>query len=46
MWGLFRKTFEPVEQVIKDSGMINKIHEVVLVGGSTRYKFKIINRLF
>jgi L1 cell adhesion molecule like protein len=34
---LFRKTFEPVEQVIKDSGMSkSQIHEVVLVGGSTR----------
>lgn len=34
---LFRKTFEPVEQVIKDSGISKSlIHEVVLVGGSTR----------
>ena len=34
---LFRKTFEPVEQVIKDSGISkSQIHEVVLVGGSTR----------
>ena len=34
---LFRKTFEPVEQVIKDSKISKSlIHEVVLVGGSTR----------
>jgi heat shock 70kDa protein 1/2/6/8 len=34
---LFRKTFEPVEQVIKDSNISKSlIHEVVLVGGSTR----------
>ena len=34
---LFRKTFEPVEQVIKDSGVSkSQISEVVLVGGSTR----------
>ena len=34
---LFRKTFEPVEKVIKDSGISkSNIHEVVLVGGSTR----------
>tara|TARA_Y100000389_G_scaffold197561_2_gene232389 strand:- start:1745 stop:3085 length:1341 start_codon:yes stop_codon:yes gene_type:complete len=34
---LFRKTFEPVEQVIKDSGISkSNIHEIVLVGGSTR----------
>ena len=34
---LFRKTFEPVEQVIKDSGISkSQIDEVVLVGGSTR----------
>jgi heat shock protein 1/8 len=34
---LFRKTFEPVEQVIKDSKISkSQIHEVVLVGGSTR----------
>ena len=34
---LFRKTFEPVEQVIKDSGVSkSNVHEIVLVGGSTR----------
>jgi L1 cell adhesion molecule like protein len=34
---LFRKTMDPVEQVIKDSKISkNNIHEVVLVGGSTR----------
>jgi len=34
---LFRKTIPPVEQVLKDSGISKSlIHEVVLVGGSTR----------
>ncbi len=34
---LFRKTFEPVEQVIKDSGVSkSRVDEIVLVGGSTR----------
>lgn len=34
---LFKKCIPPVEQVLKDSGMSkNQIHEVVLVGGSTR----------
>ncbi len=34
---LFRKTFEPVEKVMKDSGISkSKVHEIVLVGGSTR----------
>ena len=34
---LFRKTMSPVEQVMKDSGMSKgQIHEVILVGGSTR----------
>ena len=42
---LFRKTFEPVEKVIKDSGVSkSQIHEVVLVGGSTRIP-KIQNQL-
>jgi len=42
---LFRKTFEPVEQVIKDSGVSkSQISEVVLVGGSTRIP-KIQNQL-
>tara|TARA_B100000242_G_C43045876_1_gene488178 strand:+ start:142 stop:2058 length:1917 start_codon:yes stop_codon:yes gene_type:complete len=42
---LFRKTFEPVEQVIKDSKISKShIHEVVLVGGSTRIP-KIQNQL-
>ena len=34
---LFRKTFEPVEKVMKDSGISkSKVDEIVLVGGSTR----------
>ena len=34
---LFRRTFEPVEKVMKDSGISkSKIDEIVLVGGSTR----------
>ena len=34
---LFRNTMEPVEKVLKDAKMSkNDIHEVVLVGGSTR----------
>ena len=42
---LFRKTFEPVEKVIKDSGIPkSKIDEIVLVGGSTRIP-KIQNQL-
>jgi len=42
---LFRKTFEPVEQVIRDSGVSkSQISEVVLVGGSTRIP-KIQNQL-
>jgi len=33
----FRKCLLPVEQVLKDSGMSkNQIHDIVLVGGSTR----------
>lgn len=33
----FRKCIAPVESVLKDSGMSkNQIHEIVLVGGSTR----------
>jgi L1 cell adhesion molecule like protein len=35
--GLFKKTMEPVEQVIRDSKLSkSEIHEIVLVGGSTR----------
>jgi heat shock protein 1/8 len=42
---LFRKTFEPVEQVLKDAKLSkSQIHEVVLVGGSTRIP-KIQNQL-
>ncbi len=42
---LFRKTFEPVEQVMRDSGMSKStIHEIVLVGGSTRI-LRIQNKL-
>ena len=34
---LFRKTFEPVEKVMRDSKLSKSmIHEIVLVGGSTR----------
>jgi endoplasmic reticulum chaperone BiP len=34
---LFRKTLKPVEKVLKDAGMSKAdVHEVVLVGGSTR----------
>jgi len=34
---LFRKTMAPVEQVLKDSKISkNDVHEIVLVGGSTR----------
>eukprot|EP00871_Galdieria_phlegrea_P004437 jgi/Galph1/4995/GphlegSOOS_G3604.1 len=34
---LFRKCLEPVERVLKDSGLSkSQIHDVVLVGGSTR----------
>lgn len=34
---LFRSTIEPVQQVLKDSGLDKRsIHEIVLVGGSTR----------
>ena len=34
---LFRKAFEPVEQVLKDAGMSKgQVDEIVLVGGSTR----------
>jgi heat shock 70kDa protein 1/2/6/8 len=42
---LFRKTFDPVEQVLKDAKISkSQIHEVVLVGGSTRIP-KIQNQL-
>lgn len=34
---MFKETIQPVEKVLNDSGMSkNQIHEVVLVGGSTR----------
>jgi len=34
---LFRSTLKPVQRVIEDSGLkIDEIHEIVLVGGSTR----------
>jgi len=34
---LFKKTLDPVKQVMKDSGMdIKKVDEILLVGGSTR----------
>lgn len=42
---IFKKCMIPVEQVLKDSGMKKRdIHEVVLVGGSTRIP-KICNML-
>ena len=42
---LFRKTFEPVEKVLQDAKISkNNIHEIVLVGGSTRIP-KIQNQL-
>ena len=34
---LFKKTLQPVAQVLKDAGMSKSdVHEIVLVGGSTR----------
>jgi L1 cell adhesion molecule like protein len=34
---LFKKTFDPVERVLKDAKVSkNEVHEIVLVGGSTR----------
>merc|ERR1719498_458782 len=34
---LFRKTMDPVERVLRDSKIAkNRVHDVVLVGGSTR----------
>merc|ERR1712174_163349 len=37
MGGLFRKTMEPVEKVLRDAKISKKdVDEVVLVGGSTR----------
>ena len=34
---MFKETIPPVEKVLRDSGISkNKVHEVVLVGGSTR----------
>ena len=34
---MFKECIPPVEKVLKDSGMAkNQVHEVVLVGGSTR----------
>lgn len=42
---LFRKTFEPVEKVLRDAKISkNNVHEIVLVGGSTRIP-KIQNQL-
>jgi len=41
----FKDTIPPVEKVLKDSGFAkNQIHEVVLVGGSTRIP-KVIDLL-
>lgn len=34
---LFRSTLKPVKKVLEDAGLTkNQIHEIVLVGGSTR----------
>ena len=34
---MFKETIPPVEKVLKDSGISkNKVHDVVLVGGSTK----------
>ena len=34
---LFRKCMDPVEKVLRDSKISkNRVHEIVLVGGSTR----------
>lgn len=34
---MFKETIPPVEKVLRDSGFSkNQIHDVVLVGGSTR----------
>lgn len=42
---LFRKTFEPVEKVLRDAKVSKSdVHEIVLVGGSTRIP-KIQNQL-
>ena len=45
----FRKTLEPVEKALKDSKMgKDKIHDIVLVGGSTRIPKvqKLLNDFF
>lgn len=42
---LFKRTFEPVEKVLRDAKMSkSQVHEIVLVGGSTRIP-KIQNQL-
>lgn len=42
---MFKETIPPVEKVLKDSGISkSKIHDVVLVGGSTRIP-KVIDLL-
>ena len=42
---MFKETIPPVDKVLKDSGISkNQIHEVVLVGGSTRI-LKVIELL-
>ena len=42
---LFKETIPPVEKVLKDMGISkNQVHEIVLVGGSTRIP-KIVQML-
>jgi len=41
----FKDTLKPVEKVLKDSGLSkNQVHDVVMVGGSTRIP-KVISML-
>jgi molecular chaperone DnaK (HSP70) len=46
---MFKETIPPVEKVLRDSGMSkNTIHDVVLVGGSTRIPkvIELLERVF
>jgi heat shock protein 5 len=44
---LFKKTILPVEQVLKDANMKkDEIHQIVLVGGSTRIPKVKLHRFF
>ena len=39
--GLFRRTLGPVKRVMEDAGMgINDVHQIILVGGSTRIPWR------